>query len=378
MRCLDAFSRIVTVRSRHRCPPADARSDVPAAVAPPTGRLAAPPGKRSTGKVRLGWQQCTAGPRAPRGRARHRRGIAHRAGGGRGLRTRPAPRRISARRLPDPPGRRAPLWFAALVAGALLAAAPSVIGGPAGPEAQALDYGLGAASDLTLSGEIDDAGVRRSITEAEAQARLGELAASRAARAPKTFLPTQGRLTTCYCMRWGQMHYGLDLAAPLGTPIVSAADGVVLRAGPGLGLRQRPLHPGRGRQRPHLRAHALLRRSRPGTVVHAGDQIAKVGNQGQSTGPHLHYEIHRGGSTDVRWTPRTGSPSAVWRYNTRRPPADTAANCRSPVQLSPPCPSSGSLRPPLVGDPVAGSAPRRGTLRAPLLRTPWLTSSRRR
>ena len=32
-----------------------------------------------------------------------------------------------------------------------------------------------------------------------------------------------------------------------------------------------------------------------GDVVHAGDQIAKVGSQGQSTGPHLHYEIHRGG-----------------------------------------------------------------------------------
>ena len=46
----------------------------------------------------------------------------------------------------------------------------------------------------------------RSITAAEAQARLGELAASRAARAPKTVLPAQGRLTTCFCMRWGQMH----------------------------------------------------------------------------------------------------------------------------------------------------------------------------
>src|SRR3712207_8482674 len=32
-----------------------------------------------------------------------------------------------------------------------------------------------------------------------------------------------------------------------------------------------------------------------GDLVHAGDQIAEIGNEGQSTGPHLHYQIHRGG-----------------------------------------------------------------------------------
>ena len=112
---------------------------------------------------------------------------------------RPAASGLAGRKLPHPPGRRAHLWFAALIAGALLAAAPSVLGGATGPTAVASDYGIGAASELDLiSSEVDDAGVRRSITEAEAQARLGELAASRAAREPTTVLPTQGRLTTCY------------------------------------------------------------------------------------------------------------------------------------------------------------------------------------
>jgi murein DD-endopeptidase MepM/ murein hydrolase activator NlpD len=213
----------------------------------------------------------------------------------------PAASARSRRRVPHPPGRRAHLWFAALIAGALLAAAPSVIGSPASAP-QALDYGLGDPSELSLTGEIDDAGVRRSITEAEAQARLGELAASRAARAPKTVLPTQGRMTTCFCMRWGQMHWGIDLAAPLGTPIYAAADGVVLRAGPASGFGN-AVYIQDADGNVHIYGHMRYYDVRAGDVVHAGDQIAKVGNQGQSTGPHLHYEIHRGGMDGRRIDP---------------------------------------------------------------------------
>jgi murein DD-endopeptidase MepM/ murein hydrolase activator NlpD len=200
---------------------------------------------------------------------------------------------LAGRRLPHPPGRRAPLWFAALVAGALLAMLPSLLGSPVAVTSDASDYGLGAASDVSLTGGIDDAGVRRSITEAEAQARLGELAASRAARAPKTVLPTQGRLTTCYCMRWGQMHYGLDLAAPLGTPIFSAADGVVLKAGRVSGFGN-AVYIQDADGNVHIYGHMRYYDVEAGQIVHAGDQIAKVGNEGYSTGPHLHYEIHRG------------------------------------------------------------------------------------
>ena len=207
---------------------------------------------------------------------------------------RPTARGLAGRRLPHPPGRRAHLWLAALITGAVLAAVPSVFGTPVGPTPDASDYGLGTSSDLTLSGGLDDAGVRRSITAAEAEVRLGELAASRAARAPKVVLPTQGRLTTCYCMRWGQMHYGVDLAAPLGTPIYAATDGVVLKAGRVSGFGN-AVYIQDADGNVHLYGHMRYYDVEAGQIVHAGDQIAKVGNEGYSTGPHLHYEIHRGG-----------------------------------------------------------------------------------
>jgi hypothetical protein len=208
---------------------------------------------------------------------------------------RPAAKRPGPRRLPHPPSRRAPLWFAALVAGAVIAGVPALVGGGAdSASASASDYGLGVASDLGLTGSMDDVDVRRGITEAEAQARLSELAASRAAREPKTVLPTQGVLTTCFCSRWGQMHYGIDLAAPLGTPIYAAVDGVVIRAGSASGFGN-AVYIQDADGDVHIYGHMRYYDVQAGDIVHAGDQIAQVGNEGYSTGPHLHYEIHRGG-----------------------------------------------------------------------------------
>ncbi|SDE29679.1 Peptidase family M23 [Blastococcus fimeti] len=214
------------------------------------------------------------------------------------------PRLAALRRLPHPPGRRAPMWFAALVIGALIAGAPSVLGGdPEQISVTASDLGLGTAPDHSFSGGLDDAGVRRGITEAEAQARLGELAASRAARQPTTVLPVSGRLTTCFCKRWGTMHYGLDLAAPLGTPIYAASDGVVLKAGRASGYGN-AVYIQDADGNVHIYGHMRYYDVAAGEIVHAGDQIAKVGNEGQSTGPHLHYEIHRGGMTGKPTDPK--------------------------------------------------------------------------
>jgi hypothetical protein len=214
--------------------------------------------------------------------------------GGRILRV---PARLAGRRLPQPPGKRAPLWLAALIVGAVIAAVPVATGGGTTDiAATAADYGLGGPSDVGLTGGMEDASARQSITAAEAQQRLGELAASRAAREPQTVLPTQGRLSTCYCMRWGTMHWGIDLAAPLGTPILAATDGVVLRAGPATGFGN-AIYIQDADGNVEVYGHMRYYNVHAGDIVHAGDQIAKVGSEGQSTGPHLHFQINLGGMT---------------------------------------------------------------------------------
>ncbi|SEO68675.1 M23 family metallopeptidase [Trujillonella endophytica] len=207
------------------------------------------------------------------------------------------------RRLPRPPGRRGPLWLAALIAGALCAATPGLLGDePAAPvSVSAADYGIGA--DMNTTGDMEDAGVRQGLSEAEAQARLGELAASRAARTPTTADPVPGaRMTTCFCMRWGTMHWGLDLAAPLGTPIYATTDGVVLRAGRASGYGN-AVYIQDADGDVHIYGHMRYYDVEAGQIVHAGDEIARVGSEGQSTGPHLHYEIHRGGENGRRIDP---------------------------------------------------------------------------
>ena len=213
------------------------------------------------------------------------------------------PRSRGRHRLPQPPRRRGHLLLAALTVGGVLAA---VLGStasptPAVPVAAAEDYGL--SSDSNFAGGTEDADARRDLTAAEASARLADLAASRAQREPDFVLPTDGVVTTCFCMRWGQMHWGLDIAAPLGTPIVAAADGVVLRAGPASGygnaiyLQDADGNVGIYGHMRHLYVSA-------GDVVSAGDLIAKVGSEGQSTGPHLHFEIHVGSMTGRPIDPR--------------------------------------------------------------------------
>jgi murein DD-endopeptidase MepM/ murein hydrolase activator NlpD len=110
--------------------------------------------------------------------------------------------------------------------------------------------------------------------------------------------PTTGRITSTYGPRWGSIHYGLDIANRIGTPIVSVMDGKVISAGPvsGFGLWVRVRHDdGTITVYGHINEYLVS----VGKRVTAGEQIATLGNRGESTGPHLHFEVLRHGSRKI-------------------------------------------------------------------------------
>ena len=92
-----------------------------------------------------------------------------------------------------------------------------------------------------------------------------------------------------------KFHAGLDFAAPQGTPIYATADGRVTTAGNtgnGYGNHVEINH-GFGYET--LYGHMVRVKVRSGQTVKRGEVIGWVGSTGKSTGPHLHYEVHKGG-----------------------------------------------------------------------------------
>ena len=90
------------------------------------------------------------------------------------------------------------------------------------------------------------------------------------------------------------MHEGLDIATKTGTPIVSPADGVVAFAGI-KGSFGRILVIDHGYGYTTFYGHCSSLEKKVGDKVKRGDVIAYVGSSGQTTGPHLHYEVRVNG-----------------------------------------------------------------------------------
>lgn len=142
--------------------------------------------------------------------------------------------------------------------------------------------------------------------EAEAKKKLENNAAS-SGRLPTVSAgtwtrPAAGRYTSGFGRRdigpiGSKNHLGVDIANAIGTPVVSGADGVVSYVGTmnGYGKVVMVEHSIDGQSFTSVYAHLSGFTSSVGDVVSKGQQIARMGNTGNSTGPHLHFEIHVGG-----------------------------------------------------------------------------------
>ena len=144
------------------------------------------------------------------------------------------------------------------------------------------------------------AGMLLFLPEVEPSAALERLAQVREAE-NRYVWPVHGRLTSYFGRRnlgmgTAAFHRGIDVAAPTGTPIVAARSGTVTYAGwssRGYGNLVRVRHHG-GDETWYAHASRIL--VSVGQHVSQGQTIALIGSTGLSTGPHLHFELHVGGS----------------------------------------------------------------------------------
>ena len=91
---------------------------------------------------------------------------------------------------------------------------------------------------------------------------------------------------------YNKMHKGVDFAAPSGTPIYAAGDGVIEKAGRqgGYGNYIRIRHNGELKTA-YAHMSRFAKGMTPGKRIKQGEVIGYVGSTGASTGPHLHYEV---------------------------------------------------------------------------------------
>jgi len=107
--------------------------------------------------------------------------------------------------------------------------------------------------------------------------------------------PANGDVSSPFGPRWGRMHQGLDIAAPVGRPVRASKAGVAVtvEAQSGYGNLVIIDHgTGETTRYAHLSRSLVV----PGQPVAAGQAIAEVGNTGRSTGPHLHFEVRIAGT----------------------------------------------------------------------------------
>jgi murein DD-endopeptidase MepM/ murein hydrolase activator NlpD len=205
---------------------------------------------------------------------------------------------------------RGRVLIGAMAAGAAAAAAHSATEAPDHSKAKTV---LASQAAATNGGPISTSGGGMQMVTVQPAANVAvhnaELAhgvafaqerAQREARLqqPLFVMPTKGIFTSGFGYRWGVLHAGIDLANSIGTPIHAVSDGVVIDSGPtaGYGMWVKLRH---ADGTVTLYGHVNTTLVSVGQRVMAGDQIATMGNRGNSTGPHLHFEVLLGGTQRV-------------------------------------------------------------------------------
>jgi murein DD-endopeptidase MepM/ murein hydrolase activator NlpD len=175
---------------------------------------------------------------------------------------------------------------------------------------------LAAARDALAAAEASKRGALGEIRAAEAElheeiealeAESAALAATiRAASSPASVgtgapsaaglvWPVSGAVTSGFGMRWGRMHEGIDIAVPDGTPVVAAAAGTVIHAG-WLGGYGNLVVVDHGNGLSTAYAHNSGYACSVGQRVSQGEVISYSGNTGNSSGPHVHFEVRVNGA----------------------------------------------------------------------------------
>ena len=208
---------------------------------------------------------------------------------------------------------RGRVLIAAMAAGGVAAAVHSASSPPPVVSAKTIL----ASGTAAMRGSLFDSGSRgvqlitaqRSVSNMRSDelargAAFAEERAEREARLQRPLFvkPTTGMFTSGFGYRWGALHAGIDLANAIGTPIYAVADGIVIDAGPtaGYGAWVKLRH---ADGTVTLYGHVNSWLVNVGQHVMAGDQIATIGNRGNSTGPHCHFEVMPDGVNRVNPMP---------------------------------------------------------------------------
>lgn len=163
-----------------------------------------------------------------------------------------------------------------------------------------------ASGEITADTQVS---LRKAVNDGKMEVAAGNFAMELATQGtvdlsgPEQFTPPLDEMpdaSSTYGMRSDphtgerKMHTGQDLPAPMGSPVKATAPGKVIFAGNkgGYGLRVEVDH-GDGVITTY--SHLSAANVKVGDTVPAGKAIAAVGSSGKSTGPHLHYELIRGG-----------------------------------------------------------------------------------